>query len=66
MLFSKEKRRATEDVLFKKTKPIPFQVVVYGGTGHGFSLQTEFMSSKTKFAKEAAFSQAVQWLNQWL
>jgi dienelactone hydrolase len=64
--FGKDKRRAAEDVLSKKIKPVPFQVVLYGATEHGFSLQTTFSDSRKKFAKEAAFSQAVQWLDQWL
>ncbi|KAL2678883.1 hypothetical protein Neosp_009635 [[Neocosmospora] mangrovei] len=45
--------------------PQPFQVSLYSGTQHGFGVRANISDPEQKFAKEAAFWQAVRWFNAW-
>jgi dienelactone hydrolase len=62
--FPTEKRRASEDILIKGS--VPYQVVLYGDTEHGFAVRTDLKNPKKKFAKESAYFQAVRWFDQFL
>lgn len=63
-VFPTEKRRASEDILIKGS--VPYQVVLYGDTEHGFAVRTDLNNPKKKFAKESAYFQAVRWFDQFL
>lgn len=63
-IFPAEKRRESEDVL--KDMKIPYQITLYSGVVHGFAVRAEIKDAEAKFAKEAAFEQAVVWFNHWL
>ncbi|KAL8347897.1 hypothetical protein RB598_001297 [Gaeumannomyces tritici] len=63
-LFSTERRHAAEGLL--QQADIPFQVSLYSGTSHGFGVRANVSDPQQKFAKEAAFFQAVRWFNAWM
>jgi dienelactone hydrolase len=45
---------------------IPYQMVLYSGVEHGFAVRGDLKNPQIKFAKEAAFLQAVQWFDEYL
>lgn len=45
---------------------IPYQVCLYSGVEHGFAVRADTSKPDVKFAKEAAFFQAVQWFDEFL
>ncbi|PKS09939.1 hypothetical protein jhhlp_004562 [Lomentospora prolificans] len=57
-------RRAEIEGLLRKAA-IPYQVSLYSGTNHGFGVRANISNPQEKFAKEAAFFQAVRWFEQW-
>jgi len=63
-IFPAEKRRHTEDML--KEMSIPYQMCLYSGVEHGFAVRADLSKPDVKFAKEAAFLQAVQWFDEFL
>ncbi|KAL8408329.1 hypothetical protein RB594_006942 [Gaeumannomyces avenae] len=63
-LFSTERRHAAEGLL--QQADIPFQISLYSGTSHGFGVRANVSDPQQKFAKEAAFFQAVRWFNAWM
>lgn len=63
-IFPAEKRRATEDIL--KGMSIPYQVSLYSDVEHGFAVRADFSKPSVKYAKEAAFLQAVAWFDEFL
>lgn len=58
------KRRETEDIL--KDMSIPYQMSLYSDVEHGFAVRGDPSKPREKFAKEAAFFQAVQWFDEFL
>lgn len=64
MIFPAEKRHESEEIL-KKTKQ-PYQISLYSGVEHGFACRGDTSTKVGKFAKEAAFLQAVNWFDTWL
>jgi len=64
-IFPEEKRHKTEQLL-KEMGTIPYQVVLYSGVEHGFAVRADLSKNDVKFAKEAAFLQAVQWFDEFL
>ncbi|GAM86528.1 hypothetical protein ANO11243_045420 [Dothideomycetidae sp. 11243] len=63
-IFTEEKRKESEGIL--KQMEQPWQITLYSHTQHGFSVRGDVSDEKIKFAKEAAFEQAVVWFNRWL
>lgn len=63
-IFPAEKRRESEDIL--KDMNIPYQMVLYSDVSHGFATRADISVRSQRFAKEAAFEQAVVWMNEWL
>lgn len=63
-IFPDEMRAKTEKIL-KGTK-LPWQIFFYGGVEHGFAVRCDLSVERQKFAKEQAFSQAIQWFNHYL
>jgi dienelactone hydrolase len=63
-VFPAEKRRETEDILFKKD--VPYQMSLYSDCQHGFAVRTDLKDRKKRFAKESAYFQAVRWFDEWV
>jgi dienelactone hydrolase len=63
-IFPAEKRHESEEIL-KKTGQ-PSQINLYSGVEHGFAVRGDTNNKVTKFAKESAFLQAVQWFEEHL
>lgn len=63
-IFPAEKRRETEDIL--KDMEIPYQISLYSDVEHGFAVRADTSKAPVKFAKEAAFLQAVAWFDEFL
>jgi len=63
-IFPAEKRRETEDLL--KDMSIPYQITLYSGVEHGFAVRADIFKKHVKYAKEAAFVQAVAWFDEFL
>lgn len=68
-IFPAEKRHKSEEILKKLAqgdKKIPYQISLYSAVEHGFAVRTDIKDRKLKFAKEAAFSQAVTWFDEYI
>jgi dienelactone hydrolase len=63
-IFPVEKRHKSEEIL-KETK-LPYQINLFSGVSHGFSVRCDPTVKIEKFSKEAAFYQAVQWFDEYL
>lgn len=63
-IFPAEKRRESEDIL--KEMKVPYQMCLYSDVAHGFAVRGDVSQKSQRFAKEAAFEQAVVWFNVWL
>ncbi|OAQ74200.1 dienelactone hydrolase [Pochonia chlamydosporia 170] len=63
-IFPAEKRHKSEEIL-KGTK-LPYQINLYSGVEHGFSVRGDLKVKVQKFAKEQAFFQAVTWFDNYL
>jgi dienelactone hydrolase len=63
-IFPVEKRRETEEILQDKDEP--WQMSLFSHVGHGFAVRGNMSSKVCRFAKEAAFYQAVSWFDTWL
>ena len=64
-IFPEDKRHESERIL-KDMGSIPYQMVLYSGVEHGFAVRGDLNKPEIKFAKEAAFIQAVQWFDECL
>jgi dienelactone hydrolase len=64
-IFPEDKRHESERIL-KDMSSIPYQMVLYSGVEHGFAVRGDLNKPEIKFAKEAAFIQAVQWFDEFL
>ena len=62
--FNATARRIAEDILSRKNAT--YQTNLYSGAPHGFGVRVDVKVPRQKFAKEASFSQAVQWFGAWL
>jgi dienelactone hydrolase len=49
-IFPAEKRKQTEDILFKKDTP--WQINLYSDVQHGFAVRADITQPKIKWAKE--------------
>lgn len=63
-IFPASKRHESEDILAKTGQP--YQINLFSGVEHGFAVRADISKPSVKFAKEAAFTQAVAWFNQYL
>lgn len=63
-IFPASKRHESEDILAKTGQP--YQINLFSGVEHGFAVRADISKPSIKFAKEAAFTQAVAWFNQYL
>ena len=64
-IFPEDKRHESERIR-KDMGSIPYQMVLYSGVEHGFAVRGDLNKPEIKFAKEAAFIQAVQWFDEFL
>jgi dienelactone hydrolase len=63
-IFPAEKRHKSEQLLVETKQP--YQINLYSGVVHGFSVRCDTSKKHEKFAKEAAFLQAVGWFDEHL
>ncbi|KAJ5304847.1 uncharacterized protein N7443_004507 [Penicillium atrosanguineum] len=63
-VFSKEKRRESEDILDKLD--VPYQINLFSDVEHGFAVRCDMEKPRQRFAKEQAFAHAVAWFDQYL
>lgn len=63
-IFPTEKRHHSE-VLLKETG-LPYQINLYSGVSHGFAVRGDMGAPVQKYAKEAAFLQALIWFEEHL
>ncbi|KAK4168325.1 dienelactone hydrolase [Cladorrhinum sp. PSN259] len=63
-IFPAEKRHKSEEIL-KKTGH-PYQINLYSGVEHGFSVRGDPNNKLQRFAREQAFLQAVAWFDGYL
>ncbi|OKL56573.1 hypothetical protein UA08_08066 [Talaromyces atroroseus] len=63
-LFPTEKRHESEEIL--KNLGVPYQINLYSGVIHGFAVRSDLSVKAAKYAKEAAFFQAIQWFNEYV
>lgn len=57
-------RHKSEEIL--KGTGLPYQINLYSGVEHGFSVRADISQKHAKFAKEQAFFQAIAWFDEWL
>jgi len=58
-------QRLEIELLLANNASQPYQVSLYGGVAHGFGVRGNVSIPEDKFAKEAAFYQAVRWFSAW-
>jgi dienelactone hydrolase len=63
-IFPAEKRHESEVIL--KGTGQPYQINLFSGVEHGFAVRADLSKKHTKFAKEAAFMQAIAWFDEYL
>jgi len=63
-IFPAAKRHKSEEILVETKQP--YQINLYSGVEHGFSVRCDPSVKHEKFAKEKAFLQAVQWFDEYL
>ncbi|KUI62047.1 Protein AIM2 [Cytospora mali] len=63
-IFPAEKRHKSEEILQKTG--VPYQITLYSGTEHGFSVRCDVSKRHQKFAKEQAFLQSISWFDEYL
>jgi len=63
-IFPTEKRHKSEEILIKTKQP--YQINLFSGVEHGFSVRCDTSVKVQRFAKEQAFLQAVTWFDEHL
>ena len=63
-IFPASKRHESEQILAKSNQP--YQINLWSGVEHGFAVRADITKQVNRFAKEAAFTQAVVWFNEYL
>ncbi|KAG4429180.1 hypothetical protein IFR05_015334 [Cadophora sp. M221] len=63
-IFPTEKRHRSEEILLETKQP--YQINLYSGVVHGFSVRCDLSKKIEKYAKEQAFLQAVTWFDEHL
>ncbi|KAF3803777.1 Hydrolase tropI [Colletotrichum gloeosporioides] len=62
-IFPAEKRHESEAILAKTGKD--YQITLFSGVSHGFSVRGDVKDEKQRFAKEQAFYQAITWFDRY-
>jgi dienelactone hydrolase len=65
-IFPADKRRETEDILARLSDDVPWQMTLYSHVEHGFATKGDLAGERARWAKERAFSQAVEWLDEFV
>jgi len=68
-IFPEDKRHETEAILKDLSTgegKLMYQMSLYGGVAHGFATRGDLSDERQKWAKEAAFKQAVEWFERWV
>jgi dienelactone hydrolase len=63
-IFPAEKRHRSETILMETKQP--FQINLYSGVSHGFSVRCDTSKKIEKYSKDQAFLQAVTWFDEHL
>jgi len=63
-IFPAEKRHISETILVETKQP--YQINLYSGVRHGFSVRCDVGNKIERYAKEQAFLQAIFWFNEHL
>jgi dienelactone hydrolase len=63
-IFPTENRHKSEEIL--RGTGQPYQINLFSGVEHGFSVRGDPNVKVQRFSKEQAFYQAVQWFDEWL
>ncbi|KAJ9296026.1 hypothetical protein DTO271G3_5601 [Paecilomyces variotii] len=63
-IFPPEKRHESEAIL--KETGLPYQLSLYSGVSHGFAVRGDLSNRVVRYAKEAAFIQALLWFAEYL
>ena len=63
-IFPAEKRHKSEEIMAKGK--MTYQITLYSGVEHGFSVRSDIKVKAQRFAKEQAFIQAVTWFDEYL
>ncbi|EKD17453.1 uncharacterized protein L3040_005056 [Drepanopeziza brunnea f. sp. 'multigermtubi'] len=63
-IFPTEKRHRSEELLIETKQP--YQLNLFSGVVHGFSVRCDPSKKQERFAKEQAFLQAVTWFDEYL
>lgn len=63
-IFPAEKRHKSETILVETKQP--YQINLYSGVAHGFSVRCDVKNKVEKYAMEQAFLQAVTWFDEHL
>ncbi|KAH8896628.1 alpha/beta-hydrolase [Thozetella sp. PMI_491] len=63
-IFPEDKRLKSDEIL--KNSGLPYEIVLYPGVEHGFSVRGDVSVPLQKESKEKAFVQAVSWFNKHL
>lgn len=63
-IFTTEQRHRSEIILMGTKQP--YQINLFSGVQHGFSVRGNMSNRVERFAKEEAFLQAVTWFNEHL
>lgn len=61
-IFPSEKRHESEIIL--RESGLPYQINLYSGVEHGFTVRGNISNKVEKYAKENAFLQALQWFEE--
>ena len=65
-VFPATKRHESEEILRNLKPHIPYQISLYSEVRHGFAVRGDLSVKSYRFAKEAAFHQAVVWFDEHL
>ncbi|RAL58671.1 hypothetical protein DID88_002977 [Monilinia fructigena] len=63
-IFPTDKRHKSEEIL--KEIKAAYQINLYSGTEHGFSVRCDLSKPEERFSKEQAFLQAIAWFDHYL
>ncbi|EXJ67518.1 uncharacterized protein A1O5_09531 [Cladophialophora psammophila CBS 110553] len=63
-VFPEEKRHLTEKLL--REASCQYQITLYSGVSHGFAVRADLGKRGSKWATEAAFLQAIDFMDSWL
>lgn len=65
-IFPAALRHRSEEILRARGPQHPYQINLYSGVSHGFSVRCDVANKHERFAKEQAFLQAIAWFDNWL